>query len=128
MIARAATGLAWLPRILLTYSSLLALLCLGWWAGMHWLPLANSRVSIPIGSGRTVQLVTWPTSIRLPGGSSGGGEHWVAIWYQDRPNGPLTILWGTTVPLWPLVLPAIGLGAAAIWLEVWRRQRAGKRA
>ena len=126
MIAPGAIGLAGVQRVLRAYSSLLAFLCLVWWAGLHWMPFANSAMSIPIGSGRAVHLVTWSTFIRLPEGSSGGGEHWLAIWYQDRPNGPFMVVWGTTLPLWPLILPGLGLSGVAVGLKVWRHQRQRK--
>jgi hypothetical protein len=122
MLTPTATGLAWVRRVLRVYSVLLAFLCLVWWAGAHWMPLANGDLAISIGPGRVVHLVTWTTFIRLPAGRSGGVGQWVAIWYQDRPNGPLTIVWGATTPLWPLVLPALAVGGAAIGLEVWGRR------
>jgi len=122
MIAPVAIYSAGIRRVLRSYSALLAFLCLLWWASLHWMPLANSDLAIPIGSGRAVHLVTWSTFFRLPEGSSGGGEHWVAIWYQDRPNGPFMIVWGTTLPLWPLVVTALGISGATLGLDRWQRQ------
>jgi hypothetical protein len=126
MTPPAAICSARVRRVLRAYSSLLVFLGLVWWATVHWVPLANSALSIPIGSGRAVYFVTWSTFIRLPEGSSGGGEHWLAIWYQDRPNGPFMVVWGTTLPLWPLILPVLGLSGVAVGLKVWRHQRQRK--